>query len=70
MSVSYPNSKADHLAGMARMVCDRFDGRIPETMEDMVIYKDDSHIWIRPLAMFEEEIEVDNKKIKRFERIG
>lgn len=34
-SVSYPNSKADHLAGMARMVCDRFDGRIPETMEDM-----------------------------------
>ena len=34
-SVSYPNSKAGHLAGMARMVCDRFDGRIPEIMEDM-----------------------------------
>ena len=34
-SVSYPNSKDDHLAGRARMVCDRFDGRIPETMEDM-----------------------------------
>ena len=34
-SVSYPNSKADHLAGMARMVCDRFDGRIPDTMEEM-----------------------------------
>ena len=45
-------------------------GKHTETMEDMVIYKDDSHIWIRPLAMFEEEIEVDNKKIKRFERIG
>ena len=34
-SVSYPNSKADHLAGMARMVCDRFNGRIPDTMEEM-----------------------------------
>ena len=34
-SVSYPNSKADHLAGMARMVCDRCDGRIPDTMEEM-----------------------------------
>jgi endonuclease-3 len=34
-SVSYPNSKANHLAGMARMVCDRFDGRIPDTMEEM-----------------------------------
>ena len=45
-------------------------GKHTETMEDMVIYNDDSHIWIRPLAMFEEEIEVDNKKIKRFERIG
>ena len=34
-SVSYPNSKADHLAGMARLVRDRFDGRIPDTMEEM-----------------------------------
>lgn len=35
-SVSYPNSKADHLAGMARMVVERFDGVIPDNMEQMV----------------------------------
>lgn len=35
-SVSYPNSKANHLAGMARMVVERFDGVIPDNMEQMV----------------------------------
>ncbi len=44
-------------------------GKHSETLEDMVIYKDDKHIWIRPLIMFEEEIEIDNKKIKRFTKI-
>ena len=34
-SVSYPNSKSQHLAEMARMVCDKFDGRIPDTMDEM-----------------------------------
>ena len=32
-SVSYPNSKSQHLAEMARMVCDKFDGRIPDNMD-------------------------------------
>ena len=44
-------------------------GKHTETMEDMVVYQDDNHVWIRPLEMFEEEIEIDGKKIKRFERI-
>ena len=35
-SVSYPNSKASHLAGMARMVVERFDGVIPDTIDQMV----------------------------------
>jgi len=35
-SVSYPNSKADHLAGMARMVCREFGGQVPQDMESMV----------------------------------
>lgn len=35
-SVSYPNQKAKHLVGMARMVIDEFGGRIPETQEDLV----------------------------------
>ena len=34
-SVSYPNAKAAHLAEMARMVCDRFDGQIPQDMDSM-----------------------------------
>ena len=35
-SVSYPNSKADHLAGMARMVMERFGGEVPQDMDSMV----------------------------------
>lgn len=34
-SVSYPNSKSQHLSEMARMVCDQFDGRIPRDMDSM-----------------------------------
>ena len=35
-SVSYPNAKSEHLAEMARMVCERYNGEIPQTMDDMV----------------------------------
>ena len=35
-SVSYPNAKSEHLAQMARMVCERFNGEIPQTMDEMV----------------------------------
>ena len=35
-SVSYPNAKSEHLAQMARMVCERFNGVIPQTMDEMV----------------------------------
>lgn len=41
-----------------------------ETLEDMVVYYalyDDHKIWVRPLGMFLEEIEMNNKKIPRFE---
>ena len=34
--VSYPNAKSEHLAEMARMVCERFNGEIPTTMDEMV----------------------------------
>ena len=34
-SISYPNSKAAHLAEMARQVTERFDGNIPHTMEEL-----------------------------------
>ena len=35
-SVSYPHAKSEHLAQMARMVCERYDGVIPSTMDEMV----------------------------------
>ncbi len=34
-SVSYPNAKSEHLAEMARMVCDKFNGEIPQDMDSM-----------------------------------
>lgn len=34
-SVSYPNNKAKHLVGMAQMVLDKFEGQIPEKIEDL-----------------------------------
>lgn len=35
-SISYPNSKAAHLSGMAKMVASDFGGRIPEDMESLL----------------------------------
>lgn len=34
-SISYPNNKAKHLAGMARMLCEEFGGEIPSTTEEL-----------------------------------
>ena len=43
-----------------------------ETGEELVIYKtlDGEQIWARPLKMFTEEVEVEGKKIPRFEYVG
>ncbi len=34
-SVSYPNNKAKHLAGMGRMLMERFNGEVPGTLEEL-----------------------------------
>ena len=34
-SVSYPNSKASHLSGLARMLVADFGGQVPQTMEEL-----------------------------------
>lgn len=47
--------------------------RHSETTEPMVVYKalyGDGGIWVRPAQMWNETIERDGKKYKRFERIG
>lgn len=43
-----------------------------ETCEQMVVYRamyGDFGLWVRPLAMFEESVEVGGKTVKRFELI-
>lgn len=35
-SISYPNNKAKHLAGMARMLVNEFNGEMPDTLEELV----------------------------------
>lgn len=50
-----------------------FSAKNSETLEDMVVYKalyGDGDIWVRPMTMWNEEIEVSGKKQKRFELIG
>ena len=34
-SVSYPNNKAKHLVGLAKMLVERFDGEVPSTLEEL-----------------------------------
>jgi hypothetical protein len=46
-----------------------------ETLEKLVVYKalyqtEGENLWVRPLEMFLEEIEIQGKKIKRFQFIS
>ncbi len=45
-----------------------------ETLEDLVVYEAQydnpkSKLWVRPLSMFEEDVEIEGQKRKRFERV-
>lgn len=43
-----------------------------ETLEDMVMYQalyGEQQYWVRPFAMFLEDVEFNGKKVKRFEYI-
>lgn len=35
-SISYPNNKTKHLIGMAQMLMERFDGKVPMTVDELV----------------------------------
>ena len=44
-----------------------------ETLEDMVVYKalyGEGGIWVRPLSMWNETVEHEGNRVKRFEFIG
>jgi len=43
--------------------------RHSETEEEMVVYRklyDDGSLWVRPLAMFKEDVVVDGRQVPRF----
>ena len=43
-----------------------------ETLEELVVYRalyGDHDLWVRPFTMFIEEVEIDGKKIPRFNRV-
>ncbi len=49
--------------------------RHSETLEELVVYKalyqtEGDNLWVRPLTMFIEEVEVDGIKLPRFQYIG
>ena len=44
-----------------------------ETSEELVVYKalyDKGDLWVRPVKMFLEEVDVGGKKVPRFKYIG
>ena len=48
--------------------------KLEETLEDMVVYrplyKTEYDLWVRPLRVFTENLEIDGKTVPRFEYIG
>jgi hypothetical protein len=47
--------------------------RHSETEEELVVYRQDygdGSLWVRPLAMFPETVEVGGRRMARFEYIG
>ncbi|GAC1457965.1 MAG: DUF1653 domain-containing protein [Chamaesiphon sp.] len=43
--------------------------RHSETHEEMVLYAGSTGLWVRPISMFLEEINVDGQKIQRFQQM-
>lgn len=46
--------------------------RHSETEEQLVVYRklyDDCSLWVRPLGMFVENVQIDGRSVPRFERV-
>lgn len=64
----YKHSKSGNLYQVHSVV------KHSETLEDLVVYEClyenlTSKMWVRPLAMFTEEVEINGEKVPRFELI-
>ena len=69
-----PKGVYEHYKGKRYEVLDA--ARHSETLEWMVIYKalykgdfPDGTLWVRPLAMFTENVSVNGKRVPRFRRV-
>ena len=40
-----------------------------ETLEELAVYRHNGELWARPVKMFEEEVEINGRKVPRFEFI-
>lgn len=66
----HPNKKYRHFKGNEYLVLHL--AKHSETLEDLVVYQalyGERGIWVRPLSMFEEQVEVNGKLVYRFEEI-
>jgi hypothetical protein len=62
--------KYQHFKGSFYQVIDI--ARNSETLEEFVVYRalyGDNGLWIRPLEMFLEKVEIDGQTVNRFERL-
>ncbi len=62
-----PGSKYRHFKGKEYLVL--YQAKHSETLEDMVVYQalyGERGIWVRPLLMFLEKVEVNGKMVERF----
>lgn len=66
----HPGKKYRHFKGNEYLVLHL--AKHSETLEDLVVYQalyGERGIWVRPLSMFEEQVEVNGKLVYRFEEI-
>lgn len=64
------NKKYRHFKGKDYLVL--HVAKHSETLEEMVVYQalyGERGIWVRPLSMFLEQVEVNGKKVNRFQEI-
>ena len=66
-----PGGKYRHYKGNFYCVVD--EAKHSETQEELVVYRalyGDRGLWVRPKAMFLEDVEIDGKTMPRFEYVG